>query len=295
MVNDPAEHGAQASSQERAIRRIISAFEKAALFQQDGTEFWLGRDLAHLLRYKDIRNFLLVVEKAKIACRNSGIDPGNHFVDVTEMVVVGSGARRPIEDLKLSRYACYLIAQNADARKQPVAFAQTYFAVQTQLQEKREEEAPPADMQRIRLRREISTHNKRLASAAKTAGVVRPLDYAVFQNAGYKGLYGGLDRNGIQTHKGLGKAANILDHMGSTELAANLFRATQAEEKLRRDGLRGKDAANRAHFDVGKKVRQTIRELGGDMPEDLPVEEDIKTVERRISKKRTSRKLGDQS
>ncbi len=291
MKRVPPPDGSKAPASERAIRRMMSAFERAALFQEDGTEFWLGRDLAYLLRYQDIRNFLLVVDKAKTACRNSGIQPENHFVDVTEMVVIGSGAKRPIEDLKLSRYACYLIAQNADARKQPVAFAQTYFAVQTQLQEASAEEAPNADLQRISLRREISTHNKRLASAAKTAGVIQPLDYAVFQNAGYKGLYGGLDRNGIQTYKGLGKTANILDHMGSTELAANLFRATQAEEKLRRDGIRGKEAANRAHFDVGKKVRQTIRELGGDMPENLPVEEDIKTVERRLAKKRGPRKL----
>lgn len=274
----------KAATSERAIRRMMSAFEKAALFQEDGTEFWLARDLAYLLRYQDIRNFLLVVEKAKTACKNSGIPPENHFVDVTEMVLVGSGARRAIEDVKLSRYACYLVAQNADARKQPVAFAQTYFAVQTQLQENGERPIH-ADLQRVRLRREISTHNKRLASAAKTAGVIQPLDYAVFQNAGYKGLYGGLDRMGIQAHRGLLKTANILDHMGSTELAANLFRATQAEEKLRREGIQGKDAANRAHFDVGKKVRQTIGELGGDMPEDLPVEENIKTVERRLARK----------
>lgn len=281
---------ASADSQ-KAVMRMLGAFEKAALFQEDGTEYWLARDLAHLLKYSDFRNFLLVLEKAKISCMNSGLKPENHFVDVTEMVIIGSGAKRPIEDIKLSRYACYLIAQNADARKKPVAFAQTYFAVQTQLQEQANDSGNrAAEEQRLRLRQEISLHNRRLASAAKGAGVVQPLDYAVFQNAGYKGLYGGLDRIGIQKRKGLKATANILDHMGSTELAANLFRATQAEDKLRRDGTKGKDAANKAHFEVGQKVRQTIKELGGTMPEALPVEEDIRKVEKRLSKARLIRK-----
>lgn len=274
-----------AAKSERAIRRMVSAFESAALTQDDEVEFWLARDLAHLLKYSDFRNFLLVVEKAKISCVNSGIRAQNHFVDVNEMVNIGSGARRQIEDIKLSRYACYLIAQNADARKRPVAIAQTYFAVQTQLQEQARTEPDTSAEQRINLRREISNHNRRLASAAKSAGVLQPLDYAVFQNAGYKGLYGGLDRTGIQKRKGLRSSSNILDHMGSTELAANLFRATQAEDKLVRDGIRGKEAANRAHHEVGKKVRQTIRELGGEMPENLPVEEDIKKLEKRLLKK----------
>lgn len=275
---------------QRGVRRMIGAFEKAALFQEDGTEYWLARDLAHLLKYSDFRNFQVVLERAKIACINSGLKVENHFVEVTEMVVIGSGAKRSIEDIKLSRYACYLIAQNADARKKPVAFAQTYFAVQTHLQEQAVEAGnQAAQEQRLRLRQEISLHNRRLASAAKGAGVVQPLDYAVFQNAGYKGLYGGLDRIGIQKSKGLKSSANILDHMGSTELAANLFRATQAEDKLRREGTKGKDAANRAHYEVGQKVRQTIGELGGTMPEKLPVEEDIRKVEKRLSKPRLGR------
>ena len=264
---------------------MIGAFEKAVLFQDDGIEYWLARDLAHLLKYSDFRNFSIVLEKAKIACGNSGIDVKNHFVDVNEMVLIGSGAKRTIDDTKLSRYACYLIAQNADARKTPVAFAQTYFAIQTQRQEQANDRSRlAAEEQRLRLRNEISQHNRRLASAAKGAGVVQPLDYAVFQNAGYRGLYGGLDRTGIQKRKGLKSTSNILDHMGSTELAANLFRATQAEDKLLREGTRGKDAANRAHFDVGRKVRQTIEEIGGTMPEALPVEEDIRKVEKRLTK-----------
>lgn len=271
------------SSGARTLRRLMQAFEKAAFRQTDGTVYWLARDLAHLLKYSDFRNFLLVVEKAQIACQNSGMEVKNHFVDVTEMVVIGSGAKRTIEDMKLSRYACYLTAQNADARKRPVAFAQTYFAVQTQRQE---QTSDPPDLSgaetRVRLRKEIADHNRSLASAARLAGVVVPLDYAVFQNAGYRGLYDGLDRVGIQKHKGLKSSTNILDHMGSTELAANLFRATQAEDKLRREQIRGKDAANKAHYNVGQKVRQTIRDIGGTMPENLAVEEDVRKLEKRL-------------
>lgn len=272
-----------AASGTRALKRMMAAFEKASFQQEDGTEYWLARDLAHLLKYSDFRNFLLVIEKAKFACQNSGMEISNHFVAVNEMVAIGSGAKRAIDDIKLSRHACYLAAQNADARKRPVAFAQTYFAVQTQRQERASERPDLSNVEnRIRLRKEISSHNRSLASAARLAGVVFPLDYAVFQNAGYRGLYDGLDRAGIQKRKGLKTTANILDHMGSTELAANLFRATQAEDKLRREGIRGKDAANRAHFSVGQKVRQTIRDIGGAMPESLPVEEDIRKLEKRI-------------
>ena len=203
------------------------------------------------------------------------------------MVALGSGAEREIDDIHLTRYACYLIAQNGDSRKQQVAFAQTYFAIQTRRQEEADEEANAPlsdDQKRVLLREEIKRHNKHLASAAKEAGVVKPLDFAIFQNHGYKGLYGGLDNKAIQRRKGLGAKKNILDHMGSTELAANLFRATQTEDKLRRENIQGKTAANAAHYEVGRKVRQTIKEIGGTMPEALPVAEDITKVERRLSK-----------
>lgn len=268
------------------IEKLIAAFEEAAQVDDAGNEFWDARDLQKLLEYTDYRNFLNTVEKAKEACKNTGISVEDHFVDATDMVDIGSGAVREIETIKLSRYACYLTAQNGDPRKQSIAFAQTYFAIQTRRQEIQDDDIAqftplPEDEKRLVLRDEIKEHNN---SAAKAAGVVQPLDYAIFQSHGYKGLYGGLDRIGIQRKKGLKSKQHILDHMGSTELAANLFRATQTEEKLRRDNVRGKEAANQTHFQVGRQVRQAIQQIGGTMPENLPPAEDIVKVERRIKK-----------
>jgi DNA-damage-inducible protein D len=216
------------------------------------------------------------------------------------MVSLVSGAEREVDDIVLSRYASYLIAQNGDPRKRPVAFAQTYFAIQTRRQElddASEDHYLPMseDERRILLRDEIKEHNRNLASAAKNAGVREGLEFAIFQTEGYKGLYGGLDVPGIRRRKGLNPKQHILDHMGSTELAANLFRATQTEEKLRRDNVKGKDAANRTHFEIGRKVRQTIEEIGGIMPESLAPAEDIKKVSRRLNKaiKNTAKRLTD--
>ena len=222
------------------------------------------------------------------ACKNSRQSVENHFVQVHEMVEIGSNAERQISDFKLTRYASYLIAQNGDSRKKPIAFALTYFAIQSRRQEVLDESQHyrplSEEHKRLLLRDEIKTHNKDLASAAKGAGVETPLDFAVFQTFGYKGLYGGLDKSGILKRKGLAVKSNPLDHMGSTELAANLFRATQAEDKLRREQTRGKIRANQLHFEVGKKVRQTIRDLGGTMPENLPPAENIEKVARRLKK-----------
>jgi DNA-damage-inducible protein D len=189
------------------------------------------------------------------------------------MVEIGSGAQRSIEDWRLSRYACYLIVQNGDPAKPVIAHGQTYFALQTRRQELRDQDAfarLSEDEKRLAIRNELAAHNKQLAAAARDAGVETPLDYAVFQDHGYKGLYGGLGAREIHSRKGLKKSQKILDHMGSTEMAANLFRATQTEDKLRRERVRGKTRANQTHFEVGKKVRQTIQELGGTMPEELP-------------------------
>lgn len=264
----------------------ISPFERIKRTNDAGMEFWSSRDFAEVLGYGDYRNFEGVVEKAKLACFNSGHRIEDHFVDVTEMVAIGSGAERPVRAVLLSRYACYLAIQNADPKKEIVAQGQTYFAVQTRRQELADERIE--EERRLLLREEMRRHNVQLADAAKGAGVVEPIDYAIFQNHGYMGLYGGLKMEDIHRRMKLKKSQKILDHMGSTELAANLFRATQTEEKIRRDRVTGKNAANRTHHEVGAKVRQTIKELGGTMPEDLPVAESVKKI-----KSQGYKKIGD--
>jgi DNA-damage-inducible protein D len=236
-----------------------------------------------VLGYADYRNFEQVIGKARMACFNSGQRVEDHFVDITEMIEIGKGGQREIGVTLLSRYACYLIVQNADPAKEIVALGQSYFAVQTRRQELSDQAVE--DERRLLLRGELRRHNAQLADAAKGAGVVEPKDYAIFQNHGYMGLYGGLTAEGIHQRKRLKKGQQILDHMGSTELAANLFRATQAEEKIRREQIRGKDKANLAHHEVGAKVRQTIKELGGTMPEELPPTESIKKLESREKKR----------
>jgi DNA-damage-inducible protein D len=266
-----------------------SVFEKLKQTDETGNEFWSARDMATILEYSEYRHFLGVIEKAREACKNSGNQIGDHFEDILDMIVIGKGGRRQVENVKLSRYACYLIVQNADPSKEIVAIGQTYFAVQTRLQEisKMQEYTRLTDEneKRLFLRNELKKHNLHLAEAAKDAGVIEPIDYAIFQNHGYMGLYGGLDAKAIHHKKKLKKSQHILDHMGSTELAANLFRATQTEEKLRREQIRGKEKANKTHFEVGRKVRKTIEELGGTMPENLPVEENIKKIEQSKQKR----------
>ena len=274
---------------DRSMDTLIANFEAAAYVDDEGVEYWTARDLQKLLGYSDYRNFLNIVNKAKEACTNSGNNIEHHFVDVTDMIEVGKGATREVDNIKLTRYASYLIAQNGDARKEQIAFAQTYFAIQTRKQEIQDDDTAQytplsEDQKRVLLRNEIKEHNKNLASAAKQAGVIEPMDFAIFQTFGYKGLYGGLDKAGIQRKKGLVSKQNILDHMGSTELAANLFRATQTEEKLRRDKVVGKHNANNVHYEVGQKVRQAIIDIGGTMPENLPRAEDIVKVGRRLQK-----------
>ena len=216
-----------------------SPFENIKRVNEAGNEHWSSRDFARVLGYSDYRNFEQVVEKAKIACFNSGQRLEDHFVDITDMIDIGKGGQRPVKTTLLSRYACYLSIQNADPAKEIVALGQTYFAVQTRRQELTDEQIE--EDRRLLLRNELK------------------------------------------------KGQQILDHMGSTELAANLFRATQAEEKLRREKVQGKPAANRTHFEVGRKVRQTIQELGGTMPESLPTAESIKKFE----SKKKRKQLGD--
>ena len=206
----------------------------------------------------------------------------DHFNNTVKMIELGKGGQRQVEDIALSRYACYLIVQNGDPAKPVIAAGQTYFAIQTRRQELEDQES----FAELLLRREVAEHNKRLVDAAHDAGVIDAMDYAIFQNYGYKGLYGGLGQREIHAKKGLKKSQKILDYMGHEELAANLFRATQTESKLRREGVHGKDQANRTHFAVGREVRETIKRLSGTMPEDLPTpEKSIKQLEREERKR----------
>lgn len=267
-------------------------FESIKHINEDGQEYWLARELQHVLEYAQWRNFAEAIERAKLACKNSGFDIEDHFADVSKTIDMPKGAHKDIPDCMLSRYACYLIVMNGDPRKEIIAVGQTYFAVKTRQQELIENyEELTEDQKRLAIRNEMIAHNKSLAEAAQMAGIVDAKDYAIFQNMGYQGLYGGLGAKEIHARKGLKKSQKILDHMGSTELAANLFRATQTDEKIRRENIKGKAKANQTHFEVGAKVRQTIKELGGTMPEDLPTpEKSIKQIEREQEKKKLNKK-----
>lgn len=263
-----------------------NVFESIKHINEYGQEFWYARELQTALEYTEWRNFVHIIGKAIDACKSSENNVFDHFVGVNKTIHMPKGALKDIPDYQLSRYACYLIVMNGDPRKEVIALGQTYFAVKTRQQELIENyDALSEDQKRLSIRREMIEHNKSLAEAAQQAGVVEPRDFAIFQNMGYKGLYGGLGQKEIHARKGLKKSQNILDHMGSTELAANLFRATQTDEKLRREHIVGKEAANQTHYAVGAKVRQTIKELGGTMPEDLPTpDKSIKQIEKEQKK-----------
>lgn len=264
-----------------------SLFESIRHVNEYEQEFWHARELQIALEYTEWRNFKKVIDKAMVSCKSSENAVSDHFVEVNKMVTIGSGAERELDDIQLSRYACYLIVQNGDPRKKVIALGQSYFAVKTRQQELIENfEQLDADAKRLAIRKEMIEHNKLLVAAAKDAGVETSLDYATFQNYGYMGLYGGLKAQDIKARKGLKKSQNILDHMDYEELAANLFRATQTEAKLRRENIQGKENANQAHYIVGKEVRDTISRLGGTMPEDLPTpEKSIQQIEREQKKK----------
>lgn len=271
---------------ENIIKYSESTFENIKHINEYGEEYWLARELQTVLEYTKWVNFSRVIEKAKEACKNSNNVISEHFADVGKTSAMPQGGERIIDDIELSRYACYLIVQNGDPQKPVIALGQTYFAIKTRQQEVIENfENLSEEQKRLAIRNEIINHNKSLAEAANQAGITKPMEYAVFQNWGYKGLYGGMDMKAIHTHKGLKKSQKILDHMGSTELAANLFRATQTEEKLRRDDVKGIKNANKTHYEVGAKVRQTIDDLGGTMPEDLPTpDKSVKEIEKEQKK-----------
>lgn len=264
---------------------IENKFETIKRIDENGKEFWSSRELAKVLEYVDYRNFLSSIEKAKISCENAGEVIHNHFVHMDEMVYLGSGAERKIETISLSRYACYLIIQNSDPTKMAVALGQTYFAQQTRKQEIQEQLIN--DTNRVHLRKEMTKHGKILTETAKKAGVK---NYGEFHNKGYEGLYGGMTSKDIHKKKNLTKSQKILDHMGDEELGANIFRATQANAKIKRENIAGEEDTVTAHFNVGQKVRNAIIDMGGTVPEDLSIADGIGKAKTRI-KKNNKKKL----
>ena len=252
-------------------------------------EYWTARELMSVLGYTKWENFARVIAKATLAAVSSGQEIAHHFPDIRKEVPTGSGASVPIADYRLSRYACYLIAQNGDPTKEAIALAQTYFAIQSRRQELLE--GLPSDQKRLLIGDEIAVQNKRLFSTARTVGVK---NFGRFNDAGYKGLYGGLGKAAIQRKKGLGKDS-LLDRAGATELAANLFRITQTDEQLKAradtEGSIGEEKASGTHYTVGKKVRKAIADIGGRMPENLSPEEHIKSVKKRIGGRSKPKRL----
>ena len=244
-------------------------FEDIKHVDESGNEYWLARELQKTLEYKEWRKFSGVIDKAKKSCFNSNVNLYDHFVCIDKMVEIGSGAKRKQDDYKLSRYACYLIAQNGDSRKKVIALAQTYFAIQTRKQELSEIEYNKLseDEKRFYQRNLTRKGNYSLNIAAKNAGVK---NFDKFHNFGYKGLYGGESADDIAKRKKLRYREEILDNMGSDELIINLFRISQTGQKLKNENIKIEKDANKAHYEVGSKIRKTIEELGGTMPEKLP-------------------------
>jgi DNA-damage-inducible protein D len=253
----------------KKIDKNNKTFEDIKHIDENGIEFWYAREFMKVLSYKDWRYFDAVIEKAKIACQNSELSDIDHFVVDNKMVEIGSGAKREQKDYKLTRYACYLIAQNANPRLKIVALAQTYFAVQTRKQEITEKEYSilTEDEKRFYQRNLTKKGNYSLNRTAVNSGV-KNLDK--FHNSGYKGLYNGETADDIAKRKKLRYREDILDNMGSVELAANLFRITQTEQKLINDNVQTEKDANDAHYEVGKNIREVILKNGGTVPEKLP-------------------------
>jgi DNA-damage-inducible protein D len=252
-------------------------FESARKIDENGVEYWTARELMLLLGYSKWTNFETVIKKSKVACNNSGQFFENHFADIGKMVDIGSNTVRKVGDYRLDRYACYLIAQNGDSSKPEIALAQTYFTIQTRKQEIFEK-LPDAE-KRLFIRGEVSDWNKKLFKTAKQSGVS---NFGLFNDAGYRGLYG-MPLTSVEKKKGINKG-ELLDRAGSTELAANLFRITQTDEKIHKDKIVGDDRARHAHFMVGGKVRQTIKDIGGELPENLKPEKHIREVKKAIGK-----------
>ena len=268
----------------KKIEKNIKSFEDIKHIDEDGIEYWYARELQTVLNYKEWRKFDGVIEKAKMACKNSNVNALDHFVEADKMVQIGSGAKRKQTDYKLSRYACYLIAQNGDTRKKVIALAQTYFAVQTRKQEISEKEytSLTEDEKRFYQRNLTKKGNYSLNQTARNAGVK---NFDKFHNYGYKGLYNGETADDIAKRKGLRYREDILDNMGSDELIANLFRISQTEQKLKKDNIQSENEANKTHYNIGKNIREVIAKNGGTMPEDLPTpKKSLKQLEKENKK-----------
>ncbi len=265
----------------KLIAKEYKRFEDIKTVREDGSEFWSARQLGPALEYTKWENFSKVIKRAMIACENSGHNIACDFPEARKIVEAGA-TKKPVLDYELSRYACYLIVQNGDPRKEVIALGQTYFAIQTYRQEVADHfNQLSEDNRRLVVRGDIKQWNQLLAETAREAGVISNEEFAIFQNAGYMGLYGGLDVDDIHERKALKVGQKILDYMGSTELIANLFRISQTEEKLRKDEIQGADKATSVHYNVGKEVRNANEKIGGTMPEDLPTpEKSIQQIEK---------------
>jgi DNA-damage-inducible protein D len=252
---------------------FVAELDRLKKFAKNGVEYWMGRDIQATLGYSNWQNFEMVIRKAEEACANTGVDSAKHFIETSRVIEAGKGAQIERADWILGRYACYLIAMNGDSSKQEISYAQAYFAHQARRQELQDQLSP--DERRLFLRDRVKAANKSLSSAAKKAGVQR---FPIFHDEGYKGLYGGLGQADIKRKKGIPEKDALLDCIGRAELAANEFRITQTEQKLAREKIATEIEAFRTHHEVGVEVRQTMKKLGGTLPENLPAEEPIKKL-----------------
>lgn len=269
------------SNQQLALTGSKLSFEELKKINQHGVEYWSARELQSILGYSKWQRFEPAIKKAIESCKQSGNDPQNHFTGAGKMVEIGSQTEREVGDYHLSRFACYLIAQNGDPRKPEIAHAQKYFAIQTRRQEISEQMA--ADLERLEMRQQATVEFKALSGAARDAGVQNKM-FGIFHDAGYKGLYGGLGVDAIKARKGISPKEQLLDRMDTTELIANQFRMSQTREKLKRENIRNQRDAIETHETVGKEVRAAIAKIGGTPPENLPPAEPIKNVEKRLKK-----------
>lgn len=298
IQTDPTELGKteETSIKEDKLDNLMASFEAKVQFNQEGIEFWYARDLQKLFGYLRWETFEQNIKKSQTACQNFGKNINNHFQEVFRGSPKNSEGGRTARDFRLSRYAAYLIAQNSDPRKPAIAFAQTYFAVQTRRQEltdKATENAQNEDQKRLFIRQQIKEHHKSLASAAQQYGVKTGQDFAKFYQKGYQGLYQ-LSLYDIRKRKNITQKEKVLDHVGSTELAANFFRVTQTEEKLRRDKIVSKEQAFDTHYEVGKQVRDLMLKISGIAPEDLPAAQNIKHIQTHLPKAKTAAEITHQ-